>query len=201
MPFRSVVTHLSRLPTFVRRHPHLVESSLKDEDPALAVMVDFHRVCPVTVEPERSIEEALQRMIDAHVRTLLVMAGESMLGLITAYDIQGQKPLQFLRGSDCTHPKCRHQDIEVADIMTMVESLPTLRIDDIRKARTGDILETFRETRQTHLLITERQDDERDEIRGLISRTEIERRLGISPVLASMVRTEMEASMFPRLPV
>ncbi|KZC38045.1 MULTISPECIES: CBS domain-containing protein [Rhodanobacter] len=178
-----------------------MESSLKDEDPALAVMVDFHRVCPVTVEPERSIDEALQRMIDARVRTLLVLVKESMLGLITAYDIQGQKPLQFLRGSNCTHPKCRHEDIEVADIMTAVESLPTLRVEDIRKARTGDILETFRETRQTHLLITERQDDERDEIRGLISRTEIERRLGISPVLASMVRTEMETSMFPRLPV
>jgi hypothetical protein len=62
-------------------------------------------------------------MIGARVRTLLVMADGQMIGLITACDIQGQKPLQFLRGSDCIHPRCRHEDIEIADIMPPLEGL------------------------------------------------------------------------------
>jgi CBS domain-containing protein len=199
MQFRSVATHLSRAPAVIPPRRNLVETSLTDEDPALVVMVDFHGVCPVTVEPDRSIDEALQHMIGARVRTLLVIAKEHVIGLITAYDIQGEKPLQFLRGSDCIHPKCRHEDIEVADIMTAVAALPILQLEDVRKARIGDILQTFRETRQTHLLVAERQDGERTEIRGLISRAEIERRLGISQVAGSAARTELETSMFSRL--
>ena len=166
------------------------------EDAALSAMVDFHQVCPVTVEPERKIDAALQNMIGARVRTLLVVSDGQMIGLITAYDIQGQKPLQFLRGSDCIHLKCRHEDIEVADIMTPVAALPTLRFDDVREARIGDIVETFRKTRQTHLLVTERKSDQGSGIRGLISRTEVERRLGVSPAQASAARIERETSMF-----
>lgn len=172
------------------------ETTLLEEDMALTAMLDFRWVCPVTVEPERKIDAALQNMIGARVRTLLVMLDGSMIGLITAYDIQGQKPLQFLRGSDCIHQKCRHEDIEVADIMTPMQALPTLRLEDVCKARIGDIVETFRKTQQTHLLVTDRQDDQRVEIRGLISRTEIERRLGISPVQASAAQIEQETTMF-----
>ncbi|MDE2278162.1 MAG: hypothetical protein KGK06_09060 [Xanthomonadaceae bacterium] len=163
---------------------------------ALAAMVDFHWVCPVAVEPEQKIDAALQNMIGARVRTLLVMVDGHMTGLITAYDIQGQRPLQFLRGSDCIHQKCRHEDIEVADIMTPVNALPALRFEDVCKARIGDIVETFRKTRQTHLLVTDQQNDQRPEIRGLISRTEIERRLGTSPVNVSAAQIEQETTMF-----
>jgi CBS domain-containing protein len=199
MQFRPIATQLCRAPAVVAPRRNLEESSLTGEDPALAVMVDFHRVGPVAVEPDRGIGEALQHMIDARLRTLLVLAKEHVTGLITAYDIQGQKPLQFLHGSDCIHPKCRHEDIVVADVMTVVAALPTLQWEDVRKARIGDVLETFRETRQTHFLVTERQHDERTEIRGLISQAEIERRLGISQLGASAARTEWETSMFSRL--
>ena len=201
MSFRPVATHVDAVPVAVAKCRTGEETPLIDEDPALTAMVDFHWICPVTVEPEQKIDAALQNMIGARVRTLLVMANEQMIGLITAYDIQGQKPLQFLHGSDCIHAKCRHEDIEVADIMTPVEALPTLRLADVRKARIGDILETFREIRQTHLLVTDGQDDQHMEVRGLISRSEIERRLGISPSHASVVLTEQELSTFPRLVV
>lgn len=139
MQFRSIATHLSRAPAVIPQRRNLAETPLTDEDLALAVMVDFHWVCPVTVEPNRNIDEALQHMIGARVRTLLVMAKEHVIGLITAYDIQGEKPLQFLRGPNCIHPKCRHEDIVVADIMTAVAALPTLQLEDVRKAQIGDV--------------------------------------------------------------
>ncbi len=161
-------------------------------------MVDFHSVCPLTVAAEQKIDIALQNMISACVRTLLVMSGERMTGLITSYDIEGPKPLQFLGGSGCIHDKCRHENIEVADIMTPIEALPTLRIEDVRKARIGDIVETFRVTRHTHLLVTDRQGNGRILVRGLVSQTEIERRLGMSSAHTSATRTELETSVFSR---
>lgn len=197
MTFRPVATHIDPAPIAISKCRTSEDIPLIDEDPALTAMVDFQWICPVTVKPEQKIDAALQNMIGARVRTLLVMTSEHMIGLITAYDIQGQKPLQFLYGSDCIHAKCRHEDIEVADIMTPVEALPTLRLEDVRKARIGDILETFRETRQTHLLVTDEQGDQRMAVRGLISRSEIERRLGLSASHASVFLTEQELSTFP----
>lgn len=67
-----------------------------------------------------AVHAALQSMIDARVRTLLVLAENHIIGLITSYDLEGPKPLQFLNGSDCIHPKCQHEDIEVAGIMIPV---------------------------------------------------------------------------------
>jgi CBS domain-containing protein len=199
MKSHALATHTHRTTGTLPRHHDHEAVPLMDTDPAVTVMVDFANTCPLTVDPGRSIDTALQDMIGGGVRTLLVMTKGHVTGLITAYDIQGQKPLQFLRGSDCIHPNCRHQDIEVADIMIPLEALPTLKLADVLKARIGDILETFRETRQTHLLVTDRQDDQHTVVRGLISRTRIEQRLGISPILASAARTEQELSTFPRL--
>ncbi|MDE2248353.1 MAG: CBS domain-containing protein [Pseudomonadota bacterium] len=198
MSFHPVATHLDAVPVAVASCRAGEEAPLAAEDPALTAMADFHRSCPVTVEPQQKIDAALQQMIGAGVRTLLVMADQQLVGLITAYDIQGQRPLQFLHGSDCIHPKCRHQDIEVADIMTPMAALPTLRLADVRTARIGDILATFRATRRTHLLVTDAPDGERMAVRGLISLGEIERRLGLSPAHASVVLTEQELSAFPR---
>ncbi|KZC21576.1 hypothetical protein RHOFW104R3_20645 [Rhodanobacter denitrificans] len=198
MPFRPVATHVHGVPVTVSKCRTGGETRLLEQDPALMAMVDFHWVCPVTVEPEHKIDDALQNMIGARVRTLLVMAEAHMIGLITAYDIQGQKPLQFLRGSDCIHPKCRHEDIEVADIMTPLATLPMLRLEDVLRARIGDILETFRETHQTHLLVTDRHGGQATMVRGLISLTEIERRLGISTDHASAVLIEQELSGLQR---
>ncbi len=199
MSFHPAATHVNGVPVMVARLRTGEETPLMNEDTALTTMVDFHWVCPATVEPEQKIGAALQSMVGVRVRTLLVMSDTQMVGLITAYDIQGQKPLQFLHGPECIHEKCRHEDIEVADIMTPVGALPTLRFEDVHKARIGDIVETFRQTRQTHLLVTDQQDDQRTVVRGLISRTEIERRLGISLAEASATRIEQEASMFSRL--
>ncbi|TAN08236.1 MAG: CBS domain-containing protein [Rhodanobacteraceae bacterium] len=198
MLFRPVAVHVDDTLATLAKCAVREETPLTGEAAALTAMVDFRRVCPVTVEPDQKIDAALQKMIDARVRTLLVMADEGMVGLITSYDIQGQKPLQFLRGSDCTHPECRHEDIEVADIMTPVAALPTLRLEDVRKALVGDILQTFLETRQTHLLVTERPGGPHTMVRGLISLAEVERRLGVAPADTSAVKIELESSIFAR---
>lgn len=173
--------------------------TLSKTDPADRVMVDFCRECAVTVEPHQHLDAALKQMQSAGVRALLVIADGRVTGLVTAYDIQGEKPIQFAQSSDCIHhPKCRHEDVEVADIMTPLEELPMLRMEALATASVGHILETFRQTGHTHLLVMESPSVGGVQIRGLISRAQVERQLGIPPPTSALPQIEREiASLFP----
>jgi CBS domain len=61
-------------------------------DPAGHVVTDFLWEQPITVPEELSIDDALRKMIRAGVRALLVVHDEAVTGLITSYDIQGERP-------------------------------------------------------------------------------------------------------------
>jgi len=100
-------------------------------DPAIHAITDFTREHPVTVDEERQIDAALDDMIRLGVRALLVAREQRIVGLITSYDIQGERPLQFLQTSNYS----RHQDIRVGHIMTPWEKLLTLDWDSIQAAR------------------------------------------------------------------
>src|ERR1700733_8446960 len=76
-------------------------------DPAILAVTDFTREHPATVDEERQIDDALADMVRLGVRALLVVREQRIIGLITSYDIQGERPLQFLQTSNYT----RHQDI------------------------------------------------------------------------------------------
>jgi len=147
------------------------------EYPAIVAMTDFTRECPVMASPERRIDDALQDMIQAGVRSLLVVAEGRVLGLITANDIQGERPIRFLRSANCLQEACRHSDIQVKDIMTPLEELPALDVAVLQRARLGDLAETFRRVNQSHLLVVEPSANDGCRVRGLISCTRLERQL------------------------
>jgi len=95
---------------------------LDPSDPAIHAITDFTREHPVTVDEERQIDAALEDMIRFGVRALLVMRDQRIVGLVTSYDIQGERPLQFLQSSTYS----RHQDIRVGHIMTPWHKLLTV---------------------------------------------------------------------------
>lgn len=199
MPYRSLqtvesVTAAPLCARGAREYP-----TLSKTDPASRVMVDFCRECAVTVEPHQHLDAALKQMQRAGVRALLVVADGRVSGLITAYDIQGEKPIQFVQSSDCIHhPQCRHEDVEVADIMTPIEELPTLRMEALISANVGNVLETFRQTGHTHLLVMEASSTGEAGVRGLVSRAQVERQLGIAPTASALPQIEREiARLFP----
>lgn len=144
------------------------------KDPAAQVMTDFTAQSPVTVAPDRSLDDALRDMIVAGVRALLVVRGEVIVGLITSYDIQGERPLQFLRNSGFT----RHDEIEVGHIMTPWEKVATLDAQWVASARVAEIVETFKSRPVSHVVVVEYAQRGGAFVRGLFSRTQIERHLG-----------------------
>ncbi|MGC8508705.1 MAG: CBS domain-containing protein [Thiomonas sp.] len=154
------------------------------QDPASVVMTDFACEYPVVAGPEEQIDNALQNMMRFGVRALVVVEQGAMVGLITAQDILGERPMQFLTSQACTHESCTHRDVLVGDIMTPVTDLPVLTLDALRVAQVGDVAETFKATSQTHLVVIETEPSQRSRLRGLLSRTRLGRQLGmdIAPV-------------------
>ena len=150
-------------------------ADLSARDPALHGMTDFTDKCPFTVAPERPIDEALTDMMRFGVRALLVNRGDSVVGLITSYDIEGDRPAAFSGRSNIV----RREYIRVVDVMTAWDDVPTVDWTTMQSARVGDLLEIFQGIGVTHLLVVEGEHAGGvATVRGLVSRTRIERRLG-----------------------
>lgn len=143
-------------------------------EPAATVMTDFTRDTPVTVAADRFIDDTLQDMVAAGVRALLVMRGEVIVGLITSYDIQGERPLQFLNSSGFT----RHNNIETGHIMTPWDAVETIDVPWVSSASVADVIGRFRRKRDTHFVVVEYTEQGGAFVRGMFSRTEIERLVG-----------------------
>jgi CBS domain-containing protein len=147
---------------------------LEASDPAIHAFTDFTREHPVTVDDERQIDDALEDMIRLGVRAMLVVREQRIVGLITSYDIQGERPLQFLQTSNYS----RHQDVRVGHIMTPWDKLLALDWDSIQAARAGDLLNVLEEAGMTHLLVMETGHKNSPPIvRGLVSRARLARQL------------------------
>jgi CBS domain containing-hemolysin-like protein len=154
------------------------------DNPATDVMTDLTHVTTITIDPAASIEDALQKMIHAGVRLLLVTNPQNVvLGVITAKDIHSEKPIKFLNKVGI-----RHQDILVRDIMTPAESLDVLRMEDVTRVSVGDIVATLKRVNRQHALVLETQTAGAPfAIRGIFSTSQIGRQLGMSiddPVIA-----------------
>jgi CBS domain-containing protein len=146
---------------------------LRSSDPALHAMTDFTSKIAITVAPDRQIDAALSDMARLGVRAMLVLRGDSVIGLITSYDIEGPRPLQFAERPDLR----RREDIRVGDIMTEWDDLPTLDWHTVQTARMSDVLEIFEGVGVMHLLVVESDERGAEVVRGLISRSRIERHL------------------------
>lgn len=147
---------------------------LDPDDLAIHAITDFTREHPVTVDEDRQIDAALEDMIRLGVRALLVVREQRIVGLITSYDIQGERPLQFLQTSTYR----RHQEIRVGHIMTRWDNLLAVDWESIQSTRASDLLHVMEEAEMTHLLVIERSNKHASPIvRALVSRARLARQL------------------------
>lgn len=164
------------------------------DSPAILTMTDLRQVAALTVEPNVSIDWALTRMREGGVRLLLVVSHDGeVCGLITATDIQGEKPLQLQRELNL-----RHTEIRVRDIMIPRDKLEFILMADVLKASVGNVLETLRRSGRRHALVYDR--DRRSGmsgIRGIFSATRLSRQLGIvfEPVEVAQTFAEVEIAL------
>lgn len=147
-------------------------ANLAPQDPAFHGMTDFMHKLPISVAPERPVDEALADMIRFGVRALLVSKAEHVVGLITSYDIEGGRPAEFSRRFNI-----QGECIRVSDIMTEWNDLPTVSWTTMQSARIADLLEIFQGVGVMHLVVVEDAQGALPLVRGLVCRARIESRL------------------------
>lgn len=173
--------------TYQRPSQHLPERVTMDS-PAVEVMTDLRQVTALTIEPDASLDEANARMIRNKVRLLLAVDNEQrVLGLITATDILGEKPMQFIQ----VHGG-KYQDILVRNIMTPQERLEVLSLDDVLAAKVGHVVATLKKAGRQHAMVVEMANDGRQVVRGLFSASQVARQLGVPIQTTEVARTFAE---------
>jgi CBS domain-containing protein len=160
------------------------------ESAAPEVMTDLRRTTPATIRPQAPLAGANQFMITRGVRLLLVVdEQEKVLGVITATDILGERPMLV-----ATERGMRRDELTVADIMVSAERVEVIALADVDGARVGHVLETLRRAGRQHALVV----DSDNKVCGIISLSQIARQLGVSYAIGGEVArtfSEIEAAI------
>jgi len=173
-----------------RRPTQAPAARVTPDSPALHVMTDLARVSPATIRPQAPLAGANQFMITRGVRLLLVVdERDAILGLITATDLLGERPMQV-----AAERGLRRDELSVADVMTPAGEIEVIALDDVEASRVGHVLETLRRLGRQHALVADRGNI----VCGIFSISQIARQLGLAlPSGGSVARTfsEIEAAL------
>lgn len=162
-------------------------------DPAVLVMTDLTRVPAVLIDPDVEIEAAMRIMVRRNVRSLFVVSVDNeIVGLITATDLLGEKPLQHIQQYGG-----RRSDIRVRELMTPHSRLEVLPMAEVAHARVGHVLATLMHAGRQHAMAVEDRPDGRQLVRGVFSASQLERQLGqpVSTGLVARTFAEIEAAL------
>ena len=163
------------------------------DSPALDVMTDLSKVAAATIEPSAPVAAANEYMIARAVRSLFVTAPDGrLLGLITTTDILGERPVRAIHARGISR-----NELLVSDVMTPVESIVAMRIEDVRAAKVGHIVASLKQAGRHHELVAEKLAGGKTCIRGIFSASQIARQLGMPLQITELARTfaEIEAAL------
>ena len=161
------------------------------ESPAAEVMTDLARVSPATIRPNAPLAGANQLMITRGVRLLLVVdeAHETVLGLISASDILGERPMLVATGRGL-----RRDELTVADVMTPAREVEVIDLREVEASRVGHVVETLRRAGRQHAAVV----DADAMVRGIFSLSQIARQLGVTLAAAgetALTFSQIEAAL------
>lgn len=171
----------------------MLPARVRAQSPALDVMTDLRRLPAAAIGGDTTIEEANHAMILRGVRLLLVTESEGrVIGLITAHDIHGERPLQVGRDRSV-----RFSEILVRDVMVPYYEVDAIQMADMLHAQVGHVVATLRKGGRQHALVVDQDASGRQMIRGIVSATQIARQLGIPMPTTEVARTfaEIEAAL------
>jgi CBS domain-containing protein len=167
------------------------------QSPASDVMTDLRHAHAAVIDLRVSMEAANEYMKQRGVRSLLVLNEDGILtGIITATDVLGEKPLRFIQ------ERCvKHNEILVSDIMTPLDRLEAIPIEQVQHAHVGNVIATLLDTGRQHTLVIENDVDGKPMVCGIFSLTQIEKQLGVTIQSMEVAKTftEIEAALIAGL--
>jgi CBS-domain-containing membrane protein len=161
------------------------------ESPALEVMTDLTKVKAATVRPDQTLRQAEQAMIYQGVRMLFVVSEMPELqGLITSTDLSGERPMSRVH-----ERHVRYDELRVTDVMTELSMLDAIDYERLRGATVRNVVATLERVGRHHLMVVQPAADGASwRVRGVVSRTQVERQLGqlipIAPIAGNFSEVE-----------
>ncbi len=161
------------------------------DHPAVAALTDFSRISVHIAELSTPLGAVQRMMMKCKIRLLPVCDAEGcIVGLITSRDLDGDKAHRILAKAGVAW-----DELCVADLMTLRLKLQVLLMQDVSKARVGDIIATLRQVHHQHALVVD--DDPQTgqpAVRGIFSLSQIALQLGLSldPALRPTTYAELE---------
>jgi len=145
------------------------------ESPALDVMTDLTKVKAATIHPDQTLRQAEQTMIYQGVRMLFVVNEMPVLqGLVTSTDLHSERQMSLVHSRHL-----RFDEMRVADVMSALSMLDAIALDSMRIATVSNLIATLRSLGRNHLLVVQAgAPGAAQQVRGVISRAQIERQLG-----------------------
>ena len=161
------------------------------ESPGMTVMTDLTQVRAATVQPDSGLAQAELMMIHQGVRLLFVVTQmPGVDGIVTAADLQGEKPLRLV-----SQRMVKFEDLCVADVMTPLPDLDAIEFASLRRANVAQVIAAMVKTGRAHMLVIEPASAAAPmRIRGVISKTQIERQIGAQLPVTGMANSFAEMS-------
>jgi len=167
-----------------------LSTPVRMDDNALKVMTDLRRVPAASTHPEVGIDAAMQKMIHVGVRLLFVLDDfGTVVGIITARDILGEKPVRV-----AAEKQIPRDQVRVEDIMTRRGRVEVLDYGEVARSTVGDIVVTLKEVGRQHALVE--SEGSVPEIRGIFSISQIGRQLGVKIETTGTAQTFAELERF-----
>ena len=157
--------------------------------PALEVMTDLTQVKAATTSPSTTLRQAEQLMIYQGVRMLFVVGEMPAIdGLVTSTDLHSDAQLRLVQQRNL-----RYDELTVSDVMSPLSQLDAIDLDVMKLATVGNVIATLRRYGRNHLLVTERPSAAAPgRVRGIVSRAQIERQLGVPVPVTEVANTFAE---------
>jgi CBS domain-containing protein len=153
--------------------PHSDIVNVTENDDALKVMTDFTETVPLTIKHDATVVQTLERMAEYGVRLLLVKGIQGyIVGVITAYDIQSEKPVKY-----AAEYGVHVNDIQADMLMTKVEQSLAFDFKVVSDSIVAQVVATMKNLGKPHILVVE-ENNGQQRIRGIFSSSNISRLLG-----------------------
>ncbi len=155
-----------------------------EDSPALAIFTDFETHQPLVIDCSVKALDAEQHMFESHVRLKLVVdKDDKFMGVVALGDLDKQEVMKkVVQGY-------RREDLRVTDMMRSKQDLKVIDYAELKNAHVSDVISALKRYGHQHCVVVDR---EKHQIRGLVSASDIARKLKIAiPVHESPKFTEL----------
>lgn len=168
-PLETINISPTNLQLTINKPPELIHF----DDPAFMAMVDFKKMTPNTILQSTDLETAQHEMEFHGTHFMLVLNDQDQLiGVITASDLLGEKPIKVASSTGLTH-----NNIPVDRLMTQITDVPALDIDAVSYARVAHIIKTLHEIKSPYALVLKQIDNDTQKLRGYFSTSQMSKQL------------------------